>query len=88
MHNSSNHSAARGWLASLLLVPFVIAAAVFGFFVLLIAVGIIVVVAVVFALRLWWLRRQLQRAMRNRSDALEGEYVVVRETVRPNERLR
>jgi hypothetical protein len=67
------------WLAMLLLVPMLVVAAVFGFFIFLVALGFVLFAAVVIGLRLWWLRRKLRAATPATDPALEGEYVVVRE---------
>lgn len=68
------------WLAMLLLVPMLVVAAVFGFFIFLAALGFVLFAAVVIGLRLWWLRRKLRTAASVTDPVLEGEYIVVRET--------
>ncbi len=68
----------HGWLAALLLLPFFVAAAIFGFFVFLAVLGLAMLTVLVFVVRLWWLRRQLRR-QQPESQILEGEYIVVRE---------
>jgi hypothetical protein len=73
----------QGWLASLLLIPILIAAAVVGFFVFLAILGLVLFVAVVLMLRLWWLRRKLRRS--GPAQVIEGDFVVVRETLQRNE---
>lgn len=70
------------WLAMLLLVPMLVVAAVFGFFIFVVALGFVLFAAVVIGLRLWWLRRKLRTAAPATEPVLEGEYVVVRETRR------
>jgi hypothetical protein len=76
----------HGWLVWLLLLPTFLVAAVFGFFVLLAILGAVLIGALVFGLRLWWLRRKLARAAH--SQVLEAEYVVVRESRPDDRRLR
>lgn len=53
-----------------------------GAFVLTVAIGLFVVVAIVFSARVWWLRRQMRKAAkqagrgRTESTTIEGEYIV------------
>ena len=47
----------QGWLASLLLIPILIAAAVVGAFVLVVVLGLVLFAAAVLIARVWWLRR-------------------------------
>lgn len=76
----ANHSSKRqGWLASLLLIPILIAAAVVGFFVFAVILGLIFLAATVLLLRLWWLRRKM-RTVAQDSQSLQGEYVVIHES--------
>jgi len=48
----------QGWLASLLLIPILIAAAVVGAFVLVVVLGLVLFAAAVLIARVWWLRRR------------------------------
>jgi len=66
----------QGWLVWLLLLPILIAAAVIGFFVFVVILGLVLFIAAVLMARLWWLRRKMRKAAV--SQTLEGEYVVVR----------
>lgn len=66
----------RGWLASLLLIPILIAAAVVGFFVFVAVLGLVLFAAAVLIARAWWLRRRMRQA--GARQVLEGEYVVIR----------
>jgi len=50
---------------------------VVGFFVFVVILGLVLFTAAVLLLRLWWLRRKLRRS--GPSQAIEGEYIVVRE---------
>ena len=47
----------QGWLASLLLIPILIAAAVVGVFVLVVVFGLVLFAASALIARVWWLRR-------------------------------
>jgi len=70
----------QGWLASLLLIPILIAAAVVGAFVLVVVLGLVLFAAAVLIARVWWLRRKMRKAGASQpSQVLEGEYVVIRE---------
>lgn len=73
----------QGWLASLLLIPILIAAAVVGVFVLVVVLGLVLFAAGVLIARVWWLRRKMRKA--GASQVLEGEYVVIRERAPRNE---
>jgi hypothetical protein len=86
MNNTTELGRKQGWLASLLLIPILIAAAVVGFFVLVVILGLVVLVVNGLMLRLWWLRRKLRRT--GPSQILEGDYVVVRKEAQRNEQLR
>ncbi len=78
--NIGNESGGKqGWLAWLLLVPVLIAAAVVGFFVFVVILGLVLFAAAVLIARLWWLRRKLRNA--GTKQTLEGEYVVIREHI-------
>lgn len=79
MYIANQNSKKQGWLAFLLLLPILIAAAVFGFLVFMIILGLILFAGTVLMLRLWWLRRAMGKAAKN-SESLKGEYVVIRET--------
>jgi UPF0716 family protein affecting phage T7 exclusion len=57
-------------------------AAFLGIFILAALVGLIVIGSAVFAIRLWWIRRKIEQAVRDgRSpgDVLHAEYVVIEE---------
>ena len=69
----------QAWLAWVLLVPILIAAAVVGFFVFVLILGFVLFAAAVLIARLWWLRRKLRNA--GTKQTLEGEYVVIREHI-------
>jgi len=85
--NIENESGRKqGWLASLLLIPILIAAAVVGFFVFIVILGLVLFVAAVLIVRFWWLRRKLRRS--GPSQVLEGEYVVVHKRAERNEQSR
>ena len=86
MTETSVNSRKQSWLASLLLIPILIAAAVVGFFVFVVILGLVLLVAAGLMLRLWWLRRKLRRT--GPSQILEGDYSVVREEVQRHEQLR
>ncbi len=79
--NIENESGRKpGWLASLLLIPVLIAAALVGFFAFVVILGLVLFAAAVLITRLWWLRRKLRKA--GASQTLEGEYVVIRATAK------
>jgi membrane protein implicated in regulation of membrane protease activity len=80
MTDASVNGGKQGWLAWLLLIPVLIAAAVVGFFVFVVILGLVLVAATVLVARLWWLRRKMRNA--GASQTLEGEYVVVRATAK------
>lgn len=79
MIDASVNGRKQGWLASLVLIPILIAAAVVGFFVFVVILGLVLFAAAVLLARLWWLRRKLRKA--GASQTLEGEYVVIRERI-------
>lgn len=71
----------------LLAIPVVVAAAILGLFFLLALAGLAVLAFTGIRLRLWWLEHKLGRQPGR--GALEGEYVVVRDTRRTErDRLR
>ena len=76
MNTSNENGRKQGWLASLLLIPILIAAAIVGFFVFVVILGLVLFAAAVLIARLWWLRRKMRNA--GTSQTLEGEYVVIR----------
>ncbi len=78
MDSSNDQRRGHGWLATLLLIPVLIAAAVVGFFVFAVILGLILFAAAVLLLRLWWLRQKMSKV--EGSQTLEGEYVVIRES--------
>ncbi len=65
--------------AALGTVVLVLAGFFFGFFVLVTVFGLLLLAAVVFRLRVWWLRRQMERAVAQsrpaRRQVIEGEVV-------------
>lgn len=55
-------------------------AAFLGIFILAALVGLIVVASAVFAVRLWWIKRKIDQAVRDGKspgDVLHAEYVVI-----------
>lgn len=84
-------------LVSIVAVAGLVVAAFLGAFFFLAALGFFLVAFVILAVRIWWARRQLEKAMRDgsplgggaagpghdkgrdRSDVIEGEYLVVDE---------
>ena len=64
----------------LLAVPVVVAAAILGLFFLLALAGLALLTFAGIWLRLWWLKRK--PGQQPNRGAIEGEYVVVRETRR------
>ena len=87
MHIRVNPSPRGSWLAWLLLLPLVVVAMVFGFVVFLAVLALVIVALVVIFARLWWLQRKLKKQT-TRNGALEGEYIVVREETRTDDRQR
>jgi len=81
MYTANQNSKRQGWLASLLLIPVLIAAAVVGFFVFVVILGLILFAATVLLLRLWCLRRKLRKAAEGH-QTLTGEYVVISQSTR------
>ncbi len=79
MYIAKQNGKRQGWLASLLLIPILIAAAVVGFFAFVVILGLILFATTVLLLRLWWLRRTVRKAAED-SQTLKGEYVVIRES--------
>ena len=85
--NTANESGRKhGWLAWLVLIPVLIAAAVVGFLVFVVILGLVLFAAAVLLLRVWWLRRKLRRS--GPSQVLEGEYIGGRKEVQRNEQSR
>lgn len=85
----------RPWLSWLIILPFMIVAAMIGFTVLLVVVGLVAVGVLVFLMRLWWFRRRMRRQFKNAGAAsgvaeapLDGQYTVVREEARPDKQQR
>lgn len=84
----------RPWLSWLVILPFMIVAAMIGFTVLLVVVGLVAVGALAFLMRLWWFRRRMRRQFKNAdatssvTEALDGQYTVVREEARPDKQQR
>ncbi|MCH8959645.1 MAG: hypothetical protein IIA05_05430 [Proteobacteria bacterium] len=57
-------------------------AAFLGIFILVVLVGLIVIGSAVFAMRLWWIKRKIEQAVRDgRSpgDVVHAEYMVIEE---------
>jgi uncharacterized iron-regulated membrane protein len=61
------------------MIPVLLVAMMLGVFLFLAVLGLGVLFAIVLAVRLWWLRRQLRRS--GAPTVLDAEYVVVRERV-------
>lgn len=72
------------WLTTLLLLPALVAAALFGFVIFLVVLGAAMVAILVIMARLWWLNRKLRKTPGK--GALEGEFVVIEETRRSDEK--
>ena len=66
------------WLHYLLALPIVIGALFLAAFFFAAFLALFTVVAIGFALRIWWLRRKL-RKRGTQANAMDGEYVVIRE---------
>ncbi len=57
-------------------------AAFLGIFILATLVGLIVIGSAVFAMRLWWIRRKIEQAVRDGQspgDVVHAEYIVIEE---------
>lgn len=65
------------WLMVLLLIPALLVAAVIGFVVFAVVLGMIWIAGTGILLRLWWLRRKLRKT--SSKQVLQGDYRVVRE---------
>lgn len=55
-------------------------AAIFGVFILATLAGLIAIAAIGISLRVWWLRRQFEKAVREGKepgDAMQGEFIVI-----------
>jgi hypothetical protein len=87
MYIRINPNPGGSWITWLLLLPLIVVAAMFGLVVLVVALAFVTLGVIAVMVRLWWLRRQLQRQAR-RSGALEGEYLIVREESRRDDQLR
>ncbi len=85
MHQPEQRLPWRQLALLLLAIPVVVAAAILGLFFLLALAGLAALTFAGIWLRLWWLKRKLAR--QPGQGAIEGEYVVVRETQR-SERTR
>jgi len=64
------------WLAWLIAIPALVVAALFGFVVFVAALGVVLLFALYLGVRIWWLRRKARQNAG--SEAIEGEYVVIR----------
>ena len=61
-------------------VALLIAAFIIGIYVLAILLGLIVIGGIVLAIRVWWARRQVEKAVRDGkspSDVVQGDFIVV-----------
>jgi len=65
------------WLAWLIAIPALAIAALFGFVVFVVILGLVATIALYLGVRVWWLRRQMRKVPTR--DVIEAEYVVVRE---------
>lgn len=63
------------WLTWLILLPVFVVSAVLGFVVFLVVLGVVLLGVITVMLRLWWVRRKMQRPAGD--GYLEAEYVVV-----------
>ena len=84
-------------LLSIVAVVMLVAAAFLGAIFFLAALGVFVAGSLLLAVRIWWARRQIEKAMkegdgagvrpggrgRGREDVIEGEYLVVDDETRP-----
>lgn len=90
-------------LLSIAAVVMLVAAAFLGAIFFLAALGVFVAGSLLLAVRIWWARRQIERAMkegdgsgvrpdrssgRGREDVIEGEYLVVDDETRPERDVR
>lgn len=53
---------------------------VFGVFILAVLAGLIAIAAIVISLRVWWLRRKYEQAIREGrepGDVMQGEFIVI-----------
>jgi len=74
------------WLARLFVLLTLALAALFGFVIFLVVLGVALFTMLGMLLRFWWLNRGRRPAAG--SGALEGEYVVVRESLRSEQKPR
>jgi len=65
------------WLMVLLFIPALLVAAVIGFVVFAVVLGLVLIAGTGILLRLWWLRRKLRKT--SSRQVLQGDYRVVRE---------
>ena len=79
MNETNTNGKKPEWIAWLLLIPALIAAAVVGFVVFVVVLGLVLFAAAILMARVWWLRRKLRKS--GAGETLEGEYVVIRERV-------
>ncbi|MDE2088737.1 MAG: hypothetical protein KGJ12_01810 [Gammaproteobacteria bacterium] len=70
-------SPARSWVSYLIMVPAALAAVLLAMFFFAAFLAVFALAALVFSVRLWWLRRKLRKAADGHT--LEGEYTVVEE---------
>jgi len=75
------------WLVKLFVLLMLALAALFGFVIFLVVLGVALFTLLGMMLRFWWLNRRRRPAAAG-SGALEGEYVVVRETLRSEQKPR
>lgn len=95
-HDSDDQGTApvaeRHWIRKLLLLPVFVVAGILGMFFFIAFLVLLVLLAVGFGVRLWWLRRQLRESMatsgplyreqtmesgHENTEVVEGEYVVL-----------
>lgn len=66
------------WISYLILIPASIAAVFLTAFFFSAFIALFLIAGIVLGLWIWWLRRKLRKS--SRSEVLEGEYVVIKET--------
>ncbi len=61
------------WVALFLLIPVLALMAVLGVFFFTIFVALFSIIAIVFGIRIWWLRKKFQRSMRHPNNEQAGQ---------------